>query len=56
MSERTSAVKELAKKCKCSTAWIYTLAKRYGRLPTAEEVNERKNKQGRPRKYENDEN
>lgn len=44
-------VKELAKECGCTTSWIYLLAKRLGRLPTVEEVNERKGKDGRPRKY-----
>jgi hypothetical protein len=44
-------VKELAEKCNCTRSWIYLLAKRYGRLPTVEEVNERKGKGGRPRKY-----
>lgn len=43
-------VKELAKECGCTTSWIYSLAKRFGRLPTVEEVNERKGKGGRPPK------
>ncbi len=44
-----SAVKELAIKCKRSQVVIYALAKKLGRLPTEEEVLERKT--GRPPKY-----
>lgn len=42
-------VEELAKKTNRSTAVIYRVAKRLGRLPTVEEVLNRKH--GRPRKY-----
>lgn len=44
-------VKEIAKECGCTPSWVYTLAKRLGRLPTVEEVNARKGKGGRPPKY-----
>lgn len=44
-------VKEIAEKCECSTTWVYALAKKLGRLPTVDEVNERKGKSGRPIKY-----
>lgn len=42
-------VEELAKKCNRSKSAIYLLAKRLGRLPTEEEVLNRK--VGRPKKY-----
>ena len=42
-------VKDLAIKCKRSQVVIYKLAKRFGRLPTKEEVLSRK--RGRPKKY-----
>lgn len=42
-------VEELAKKCNRSYVVIYKLAKRLGRLPTEEEVLNRK--VGRPIKY-----
>ena len=42
-------VAELAEKCNRSKAAIYLLAKRLGRLPTEEEVLNRK--VGRPKKY-----
>lgn len=44
-------VEKLAKTCQCSKSWIYKLCKDYGRLPTIEEVKQRKNKCGRPQKY-----
>ena len=44
-------VTEFAKKCGCSRTWIYSLAKKLGRLPTEEEVKQHKGKAGRPRKY-----
>lgn len=43
--------KEISEKCGCSTTWVYALAKKLGRLPTVDEVNERKGKSGRPIKY-----
>lgn len=45
-------VKELAKKANVCENRIYQLAKKLGRLPTLEEIEERKGKRGRPRKYE----
>lgn len=44
-------VSEIAKKCNCSKGWIYALRKQLGRLPSVEEVMERKGKHGRPIKY-----
>ncbi|MBR2388282.1 MAG: hypothetical protein IKB02_05885 [Clostridia bacterium] len=44
-------VKELAEKTGRSEAWIYIIAHKLGRLPTVEEVEERKGKKGRPPKY-----
>lgn len=43
--------KEIAEKCNCSVSWVYALAKRLGRLPTINEVCDRKGKSGRPTKY-----
>jgi hypothetical protein len=45
------SVKDLVEKTGRSKSWIYSLCKELGRLPTIEEVNERKNKVGRPKKY-----
>ena len=44
-------VKEIAEKTGRSIDWIYMLARKLGRLPTIEEVEERKGKRGRPPKY-----
>lgn len=43
--------KEVAEKCKCSVSLVYVVAKQLGRLPTEEEINARKGKNGRPLKY-----
>ena len=42
-------IKELAEKTNRSVAVIYKVAKRLGRMPTIEEILNRKN--GRPKKY-----
>lgn len=44
-------VKELAKKARVSEARVYQLARMLDRLPTVEELIERKGKKGRPSKY-----
>lgn len=44
-------VKSIAEKTGRSEAWIYTLCRELGRLPTIDEVNDRKNRKGRPKKY-----
>lgn len=44
--------KELAEKTNVTEARVYQIAKKLGRLPTVEEINERKGKRGRPKKYE----
>ena len=44
--------KELAKAVGCSLTWVYVVAKQLGRLPTVEELLERKGKRGRPKKWE----
>lgn len=44
-------IKELCEKTGRSRTWIYTICKRLGRMPTIEEVEELKNKKGRPKKY-----
>lgn len=49
-------VKSIAEKTGRSEAWIYMLCRKLGRLPTIEEVNNRKNRKGRPKKYETKEN
>lgn len=48
--------KEIAKKAKCSVAWVYTLRDRLGRLPTVKEVQQRQGKRGRPNKYISEDN
>lgn len=45
-------VQELAEKAKVCESRVYQIAKQLGRLPTLEEIEERKGKRGRPRKYE----
>ena len=45
-------VKEIAEKAKVSDRRVYQMAKKLGRLPTFEEIMERKGKRGRPKKYE----
>lgn len=45
-------VQELAEKANVSERRVYQLAKELGRLPTVEEIESRKGKRGRPKKYE----
>ena len=45
-------VQEIAEKANVSKGRVYQIAKQIGRLPTIEEVEERKGKMGRPKKYE----
>lgn len=44
-------VKEIAEKAGCSLSWVYRVAKSLNRLPTVQEVLDRKKKHGRPPKY-----
>lgn len=44
-------VKDIAKRVGCTTSWVYKVAKQLGRLPTVEEMLNKKGKSGRPRKY-----
>ena len=44
--------KDLAKEVGCTQSWVYYVAKQLGRLPTKEELLERKGKRGRPQKWE----
>lgn len=44
-------VKDLAEKANVSESRVYQIAKKLGRLPTVAEINERKGKKGRPKKY-----
>jgi sugar-specific transcriptional regulator TrmB len=44
-------VQELAEKAKVSSRRVYQIAKELGRLPTVEEIESRKGKRGRPKKY-----
>lgn len=48
-------VKELAEKANVTERRVYQMAKRLGRLPTLEEIEARKGKRGRPKKYESEE-
>jgi hypothetical protein len=52
MKGEKMTVKELAEKAKVSERRVYQLAKKFGRLPTVEEIVERKGKRGRPKKYQ----
>jgi predicted transcriptional regulator len=45
-------VQELAEKTNVTEARVYQIAKQLGRLPTVEEIESRKGKRGRPKKYE----
>jgi predicted transcriptional regulator len=45
-------VQELAKETNVTEARVYQIAKQLGRLPTVEEIESRKGKRGRPKKYE----
>ena len=45
-------VQELAKKANVTERRVYQIAKKLGRLPTLGEIEERKGKRGRPKKYE----
>jgi hypothetical protein len=42
---------DIANKANCSVGRVYQLARELGRLPTVEELNQRKNKRGRPPIY-----
>lgn len=44
-------VKQLAKECNVTEGRVYQLAKKFGRLPTVAEIEARKGKRGRPKKY-----
>lgn len=44
-------VQELAEKANVTERRVYQLAKQLGRLPTVEEIESRKGKRGRPKKY-----
>ena len=45
-------VHEIAEKANVTERRVYQLAKKFGRLPTVEEIESRKGKRGRPKKYE----
>lgn len=47
-------IKDIAQKCNCSTTWVYKVAKQLGRLPTVDDIMERKGKVGRKPKYYNE--
>ena len=44
-------VQELAEKANVTERRVYQIAKKLGRLPTVEEIEARKGKRGRPKKY-----
>ena len=44
-------VQEIAEKANVTERRVYQIAKQLGRLPTVEEVESRKGKRGRPKKY-----
>ena len=45
-------VQELAEEANVTERRVYQIAKQLGRLPTVEEIEERRGKRGRPRKYQ----
>lgn len=45
-------VKDLAEQANVTERRVYQIAQRLGRLPTIEEIEERKGKRGRPKKYQ----
>lgn len=47
-------VKELAEMSNVTERRVYQIAKKLGRLPTIDEIESRKGKKGRPKKYEED--
>ncbi|MBO7230075.1 MAG: hypothetical protein J6V20_01510 [Bacteroidaceae bacterium] len=48
-------VKQLAEESKVTERRVYQIAKQLGRLPTVDEIEARKGKRGRPKKYESEE-
>ena len=44
-------VQEIAEKANVTERRVYQLAKKLGRLPTVDEIEARKGKRGRPKKY-----
>jgi sugar-specific transcriptional regulator TrmB len=51
MKGEQMTVKELAELANVTERRVYQIAKKLGRLPTLEEIEERKGKRGRPKKY-----
>lgn len=47
-------VQELAEATNVTEARVYQLARKLGRLPTVAEIEARKGKKGRPKKYESE--
>lgn len=45
-------VKELAEQANVTERRVYQMAKKLGRLPTLDEIESRKGKRGRPKKYQ----
>ena len=45
-------VKELAEQANVTERRVYQMAKKLGRLPTIDEIESRKGKRGRPKKYQ----
>lgn len=45
-------VKELAEQANVTQRRVYQIAKKLGRLPTLDEIESRKGKRGRPKKYQ----
>lgn len=48
-------VKQLAEEANVTERRVYQIAKQLGRLPTVSEIEARKGKRGRPKKYESGE-
>jgi soluble P-type ATPase len=52
MKGEKMTVKDLAEMADVTERRVYQLAQKIGRLPTLEELESRKGKRGRPKKYE----
>ena len=55
VKEKNMNARELAEKHGVSHTLIYNMAKKLGRLPTDEEIENRNRKTGRPQKYRSNE-
>lgn len=50
--DQKMTVQELAEQANVTERRVYQMAKKLGRLPTLDEIESRKGKRGRPKKYQ----